>query len=126
MDAFIQLMAHDPAKETFLTPAMRAQLKESARAAFDAGYLQLAFLEVDGEKACAYLNFDYANRIWVYNSGLDRKFMDISPGWVLLGHLLQWANDHKRSEFDFMRGDEEYKYRLGAVNRHVMRVRVKR
>jgi CelD/BcsL family acetyltransferase involved in cellulose biosynthesis len=126
MEAFIQLMAHDPAKESFLTPAMRAQLKESARAAFDAGHLQLAFLEVDGEKACGYFNFDYANRIWVYNSGLDRKFMDISPGWVLLGHLLQWANDHKRSEFDFMRGNEEYKYRFGAVNRQVMRVRVKR
>jgi hypothetical protein len=126
MEAFIQLMAHDPAKETFLTPAMRTQLKASAQAAFKAGYLQLAFLEVDGEKACAYLNFDYANRIWVYNSGLDRKFMDISPGWVLLGHLLQWANDHKRSEFDFLRGNEEYKYRFGAVDRQVMRVRVKR
>ncbi len=126
MEAFIALMAHAPDKESFLTPAMRVQLKESARAAFDAGYLQLAFLEVDGEKACAYLNFDYANRIWVYNSGLDRKFMDISPGWVLLGYLLQWANDHKRSEFDFMRGDEEYKYRFGAVNRNVMRVRVRR
>ena len=126
MEAFIQLMAHAPDKETFLTPAMRAQLKESARAAFDAGYLQLAFLEVDGEKACGYLNFDYANRIWVYNSGLDPKFMDISPGWVLLGYLLQWANDHKRSEFDFMRGDEAYKYRFGAANHHVMHVQVKR
>ena len=126
MDAFIALMAHDPQKETFLTPAMRTQLKASAQAAFDGGYLQLAFLEVDGEKACAYLNFDYANRIWVYNSGLDRKFMDISPGWVLLGHLLQWANEHKRSEFDFMRGNEDYKYRFGAIDRHVLRVQVKR
>jgi CelD/BcsL family acetyltransferase involved in cellulose biosynthesis len=86
--------------------------------------LQLAFLEVDGEKACAYFNFDYANRIWVYNSGLDRKFMDISPGWVLLGYLLEWAIDHKRSEFDFMRGNEDYKYRFGAVDRQVMHVKV--
>lgn len=126
LDAFIILMAHDPQKETFLTPAMRVQLKTSAQAAFHAGYLQLVFLEVDGEKACAYLNFDYANRIWVYNSGLDRKFMDISPGWVLLGYMLQWANDHKRAEFDFMRGNEEYKYRFGAITRHVLRVRVER
>lgn len=126
MDAFIALMAHAPDKQEFLTPAMRAQLKASARAAFDAGYLQLAFLEVDGEKACGYFNFDYADRIWVYNSGLDRKFMDISPGWVLLGHLLKWANDNKRSEFDFMRGNEEYKYRFGAVDRRVMRVQVRR
>lgn len=126
LDAFITLMAHDPEKATFLTPAMRQQLKTSAQVAFQGGYLQLVFLEVDGEKACAYLNFDYANRIWVYNSGLDRKFMDISPGWVLLGYMLQWANTHKRTEFDFMRGDEEYKYRFGAINRHVLRVQVKR
>jgi len=126
MEAFIALMAHAPDKETFLTPAIRTQLKDSARAAFDFGYLQLAFLEVDGEKACAYFNFDYDNRIWVYNSGLDRKFMEISPGWVLLGHLLKWANENKRTEFDFLRGNEDYKYRFGAVNRQVMRVQVRR
>ena len=126
MDAFIALMAHDPNKDSFLTPTMRSHLKASAKSAFDGGYLQLVFLEVDGEKACAYLNFDYANRIWVYNSGLDRKFMDISPGWVLLGHMLQWANEQKRTEFDFMRGNEEYKYRFGAIDRHVLRVQVKR
>jgi CelD/BcsL family acetyltransferase involved in cellulose biosynthesis len=126
MDAFLALMAHDPEKDAFLMPAMRAQMKASARAGFHAGYLQLAFLEADGEKACAYLNFDYANRIWVYNSGLDPKFMDISPGWVLLGYLLEWANTHKRNEFDFMRGSEDYKYRFGALNRHVLRVKVRR
>lgn len=126
LEAFITLMAHDPQKDAFLTTAMRTQIKTSAQAAFDHGYLQLAFLEADGEKACAYLNFDYGNRIWVYNSGLDRKFMDLSPGWVLLGYLLKWANDHQHTEFDFMRGNEEYKYRFGAVDRQVLRVQVKR
>jgi len=126
MEAFMVLMAHDPEKDAFLTRAMRAQMKACAHAAFRGAYLQLAFLEVDGEKACVYLNFDYANRIWVYNSGLDPKFMDISPGWVLLGYLLKWANDHKRAEFDFMRGNEQYKYRFGAVDRQVMRVQVRR
>ena len=126
MEAFMALMAHDPEKAVFLTPAMRAQMKALARVSFRGGYLQLAFLEVDGEKACGYFNFDYANRIWVYNSGLDRKFMDISPGWVLLGYLLEWANANKRSEFDFMRGNEDYKYRFGALDRQVMRVKVNR
>jgi CelD/BcsL family acetyltransferase involved in cellulose biosynthesis len=126
MDAFMALMAHDPQKDAFLTASMRAQMKALAQAAFRDGYLQLAFLEVDGEKACVYFNFDYANRIWVYNSGLNRKFMDISPGWVLLGYLLEWANTNRRTEFDFMRGNEEYKYRFGAVDRQVMRVRVSR
>jgi CelD/BcsL family acetyltransferase involved in cellulose biosynthesis len=124
MEGFLALMAHDPAKDAFLTSVMRSQMKASVHAAFRAGYLQLAFLEVDGEKACAYLNFDYDNKIWVYNSGLDRRFMDLSVGWVLLGYLLEWANQNKRSEFDFLRGDEDYKYKFGGQSRHVLRVKV--
>ena len=68
----------------------------------------------------------FPNRIWVYNSGLNRDFQSLSPGWVLLGYLLQWAITNGRSEFDFMRGDEEYKYRFGAVNQYVMRVKLTR
>jgi len=126
MEGFLHLMAQDPEKAAFLTDVMRSQMKASVHAAFRAGWLQLAFLEVDGEKAAGYLNFDYDNKIWVYNSGIDPRFRDLSPGWVLLGYLLQWANDHKRREFDFMRGDEDYKYKFGAENRHVMRICVTR
>lgn len=126
IDDFFSLMANDHHKEKFLTEAMRAQMRAIIHAAFKAGWLQLAFMEVDGQKAAGYLNFDYGNRIWVYNSGLDFSFKELSPGWVLLGYLLQWANEKGRSEFDFMRGDEDYKYKFGGVNRHVMRVRVER
>lgn len=125
-EAFLNLMAQDAEKASFLTPEMRAQLRLIIQAAWHSGWLQLAFLEMDGRKAAAYLNFDYANRIWVYNSGLDPAFHDLSPGWVLLGHLLQWANEQGRLELDFMRGDEEYKYRFGGVDRQVLRVRVTR
>lgn len=123
VEAFLDLMAGDPAKATFLTPPMREQMRLSCRAAFEHGWLQLAFLEADGQKAAGYLNFDYSNRIWVYNSGLDRRFLDLSAGWVLLGQLLQWANQQGRTEFDFMRGDEEYKYRFGGVDKFVVRAR---
>lgn len=120
--AFIDLMAQDPEKAAFLSAAMREQFKISIQRAFENGWLQLAFLTVDGENAAAYLNFDYQNRIWVYNSGLDRRFMEYSPGWVLLGHLLMWANENKRSAFDFLRGNEDYKYKFGGVDRFVCRV----
>jgi CelD/BcsL family acetyltransferase involved in cellulose biosynthesis len=125
-EACCHLMAQDPAKQAFLTQTMRSQMKAMIHAAFKAGWLQLAFMEVDGQKAAGYLNFDYGNRIWVYNSGLDFSYRDLSPGWVLLGYLLQWANENGRAEFDFMRGDEDYKYKFGGIKRDVMRVRVER
>ncbi len=123
---FLSLMAQDTEKAEFLTPAMRLQMHSTVQAAFAAGWLQLAFLEVDGQKAAAYLNFDYAGQIWVYNSGLRFDYRELSPGWVLLGYLLKWANDNQRASFDFMRGDEDYKYRFGAVNRYVLRACVRR
>jgi CelD/BcsL family acetyltransferase involved in cellulose biosynthesis len=126
IEAFLTLMAQDAEKAAFLTAKMRAQMREIIWAAFRGGWLQLAFIEVGGEKAAAYLNFDYANQIWVYNSGIDFRFSAYSPGWVLLGHLLQWANEHGRAAFDFMRGEEDYKYRFGGVDRRVLRARVTR
>ncbi len=121
IDAFFELMSHDSSKAGFLTSSMREHMTSVIHSAFQNGYLWLAFLTVDGTKAAACLNFDYKNKLWGYNSGVSRDFMELSPGWVLLGHQLQWACEHGRTEFDFMRGDEEYKYRFGAVNQYVMR-----
>jgi CelD/BcsL family acetyltransferase involved in cellulose biosynthesis len=120
IDAFLELMKNDGDKVAFLRPAMQEFIHRVVHFALACDCLQLAFLEVDGQKAAAYLSFDYMNRIWVYNSGLNREFQSLSPGWVLLGYLLQWANENNRTEFDFMRGEEEYKYRFGAKDRFVM------
>ncbi len=123
---FFALMVQDPQKESFLTEEMATAMANTIHAAFDHGYLQLAFLEIEGEKAAAYLSFDYFDRIWLYNSGFNDKFLQWSPGWVLLGYLLQWANDNHRKEFDFLRGDEQYKYRFGAKDRFVYRITLSR
>ena len=124
INAFFDLMVHDPGKAAFLHPAMREQMAVTIQNAHAQGYLWLAFLEIDGVKTAASLNFDYRNKLWGYNSGVSREHMELSPGWVLLAHTIQWCCDNGRYEFDFMRGDEEYKYRFGGVNKYVMRVKV--
>lgn len=126
IEDFLNLMEQDPSKQAFLTDIMRSQIQATARTAFQHGWLQLVFLEIGGQKAAAYLNFDYDNHIWLYNSGWDNRFSSLSPGWVLLGYLLEWANRQKRAFFDFMRGDEDYKYRFGGIDRFVMRAIVHR
>lgn len=126
IDSFLSLMEQDQGKAGFLHEPMRAQMRAVIRAAHENGWLWLAFLEADGQRIAAALNFDYNNKLWGYNAGVNRDFMDLSPGWVLLSYVLQWCCENKRYEFDFMRGDEEYKYRFGAVNQYVMRARVTR
>ncbi len=124
MNSFFDLMVQDPNKEKFLHPEMREQMTITIRNAFERGYLWLAFLEIEGVKTAASLNFDYRNKLWGYNSGVGREHMELSPGWVLLSHVIQWCCENNRFEFDFMRGDEEYKYRFGGLNKYVMRVKV--
>lgn len=126
LDNFFHLMVQDPGKAEFLHDAMREQMSNTIRAAHKHGYLWLAYLEVDGVKAAATLCFDYKNKLWGYNSGVSFDFKDISPGWVIMGHTIQWCCENGRYEFDFMRGDEEYKYRMGGVNKYVMRAKVTR
>lgn len=94
--------------------------------AFENKILQLSFLEIGGQRAAAYYCFNYQNKILVYNSGFDPDFGEFSPGWVLLGYLLKWANENRISEFDFMRGNEDYKYRFGGKDRCVVCVKIQR
>jgi len=120
--AFIEMMAQDPNKKDFLTDAMVKHIHNTAKIAFDNGWLQLAFFTLDGQKAAANMSFNFNNRLWLYNSGWDWEYRDYSPGWLLLAYLLQWANENGIEEFDFMRGDETYKYKFGGVDRFIYRV----
>lgn len=126
LDEFLRVMALDERKAAFLTPAMRTQIKRSALAAQANGWLQLAVLDVGGRMAAGYLNFDYGERLWVYNSCVDPEYSALSPGWVLLGHVIQWAIENGRGQVDFLRGGEQYKYQLGGRDRYVTRMTIER
>ncbi len=126
IDSFYTLMETEAEKKKFLTPNMRDQMRRILNWAFDEGFLQLSFLEINGGKAAAYCCFDYNQRIYVYNSGFSMDYSDYSPGWVLLSYLIQHAIQGRKSYFDFMRGDETYKYRFGGIDSFVMRVNLSR
>ncbi len=122
MEHFLRLMAaSEPAKKEFLAnPENAAFFKALAPVLFAKGWLQLIFLTVDGERAATYLNFDYANQILVYNSGLlPEEYGQLSPGIVLLANNIRYSIENKRSTFDFLQGDETYKYHMGGKDTFV-------
>lgn len=124
LDSFLGLMANHPKKAQFLTSEMVGQLKKTSREGFHEGWLQLSFLRVGDIKAAGYLNFDFNNQLWIYNSGMDPLFENLSPGWVLLGKIIQWAIENGRAGLDFMRGDETYKYQFGGIDKKVLRLQI--
>lgn len=123
IDAFIQLHRLSTAnKEEFMTAEMQQFFHEMSHVMHQAGWLHLAFIEVNGDKAATMLSFDYDDRILVYNSGYDpESYADLSPGIVLTSYVIQDAIERGRSIFDFLQGDEVYKYRFGATDTAVYR-----
>jgi CelD/BcsL family acetyltransferase involved in cellulose biosynthesis len=128
VEDFLELMAKStPEKEAFLTPERRAFFHTLARVTLEAGWLQLSFLELRGQKLASYFNFVYNNRVLSYNSGLDwQTAPKLGAGVVLTGRLIEHAIEEGRAAYDFMRGDERYKYRFGGEDETVHRIVIER
>ncbi len=128
MQTFIRLHQRSaPEKDRFMEPRMQGFFLDAARALQARGWLQLAFVEMDGIKAAGLLNFDYGEAILVYNSGYDpAQFAHLSPGIVVTARCIEHAIRLGRRKFDFLRGDEEYKYRFGAQDTEVRRLLIAR
>ncbi|MEZ4513745.1 MAG: GNAT family N-acetyltransferase [Chloroflexota bacterium] len=128
VDQFLTLLqASTFEKRDWLNDGRRALFYDTAAAAQKAGTLQLLFVEVNGERAAALFNFDYKGRVWVYNSGLEpNAYGPLSLGVVLTAMAIEYAIENGRSEFDFLRGNEIYKYRFGAQDTTIYRQHITR
>ncbi|MEP7199482.1 MAG: GNAT family N-acetyltransferase [Chloroflexota bacterium] len=114
-------------KDNFMTQTMRNFFHALARRCSDAGWLELAFIEVNGQCAATYFNFAYNQQTLCYNSGYDpQAYAALSPGIVLLARLIEHAIQHGRTGFDFLQGNETYKYRMGAQDTAVYQLTVAR
>lgn len=124
VDSFLRLLSSSSDKKSaWLNDSREAVFHEIAQAAQKSGTLQLMFLELNGKKAAGLFNFAYRNRIWVYNSGLDPdEYGHLSAGVVLTARSIEKAIEDGRSEFDFLRGAEGYKYRFGAKDTVINRL----
>ena len=123
IDQFMRLMAaSDPQKEQFLQNVSNVKFfKNIVPLAQKCGWLQMNFLTVGAERAAAYINFVYENRVLVYNSGLNhQEYGQLSPGIVLLAYNIQYAIEQGYQIYDFLRGGETYKYRMGGRDTAVM------
>jgi len=125
LEAFLELMAaSQPSKQEFLSDPRNRRFFELLTArTYAHGWLQLNFLVADGVRVATYYNFDYAGNIQVYNSGLlPDSYGHISPGIVLVAYNIRDAIEKGRRQFDFLRGNEEYKYRLGAKDTRIFKL----
>lgn len=102
----------------FASRRARAFHADAARRLLAAGMLRLHMLLLDGEAQAALYCFQKGERCAYYLGGFAPELARYSIGTVLTAQAIRYAIEQDgAAEFDFLRGDEGYKYRWGAQDR---------
>lgn len=99
-------------KGTFNLQEMRNLFLDRARFFAEKGWLGLYFLTVKEKPIAAKYCLKYNEKLYGCLSGFDPDFSSYSVGKTLLIEVIKKAIDQGFKEYDFMKGDEAYKFRL--------------
>jgi CelD/BcsL family acetyltransferase involved in cellulose biosynthesis len=72
--------------------------------------------------AASLVSFSDDQGIYLYNSSYDPHLAEASPGIAIVGTLIEQAIAEGLPRFDFLKGAETYKFRLGAEARPLYRI----
>jgi CelD/BcsL family acetyltransferase involved in cellulose biosynthesis len=111
-------------KGHFMSPDVATFFERMARAFLPSGWLRLDFLEVNGKALATTFGFEVDKTFYLYNSAFDPDARRLSPGLILVAHLIEESIERGFHTFDFLRGPERYKYQLGAQAVPLNNVRV--
>lgn len=81
------------------------------------GLARMYRMRIEGTIVGAFYGLADAGSVYAYLGGFDPAFAFESPGTVLIGHAIEAAIGEGARAFDFLRGQEPYKYEWGAQDR---------
>jgi len=99
-------------KGNFVRNDVREFHKKIARLFLSTDMLRLYFLRVRGEYVATLYTFKYNNKLFYYQGGWDPEWSKDRVGSVLTSLVIEDAINKGCSEYDFLRGTEDYKTRL--------------
>jgi CelD/BcsL family acetyltransferase involved in cellulose biosynthesis len=101
-------------------------LLDGVRALDSAGAVQLLTLTADGHTIAAELDFDFAGRVYMFKGAFDPAYGEFSPGQLTNYRVFEDGIARGVEEFDFMRGDHDYKRRWTNADRSLVTVDISR
>ena len=101
-------------KGHFMRPEIATFFERVARSLMPLGWLRLDFLEIAGRPVASTFSFELGGTFYLYNSAYEPDIKRLSPGVVLVSRLIEGSIERGLRTFDFLRGQERYKYQLGA------------
>jgi CelD/BcsL family acetyltransferase involved in cellulose biosynthesis len=95
----------------FSSEQVRRFHTDIAKTFFDKGWLGLYCLKVSGRPVAAIYGFRYRSKYCAYLTGFDPKYFSYNVGSLLFAYAIADCIRQGLTEFDFLRGAEEYKNR---------------
>jgi CelD/BcsL family acetyltransferase involved in cellulose biosynthesis len=86
------------------------------------GWLRLHLLYIGDRLIAANYGFCVKRRAYSYIGGFDPEMATLGPGRIIVHEMIKYAVEEGAEEFDFLRGDEEYKRRWGGEARQQYRL----
>ncbi|NQU96417.1 MAG: GNAT family N-acetyltransferase [Chloroflexi bacterium] len=127
LDDFVALVRKSgPEKAAFLTPERERFFRAVAVALAEEDAARLSFLELDQERVAVSLSFIHGKDRLLYNSGYDPQYRRLAVGLLAHAFNIRCSIEQGLQVYDFMRGDEPYKYHLGAEDRTIHRIVARR
>jgi len=115
MDVFLELFRESREDKTsFMTAQMESFFRAVSLSLAEIKILRLCFLELDGLPAAAVFCFEYNGTLYLYNSGYDLKFRALSAGVLCKVLSIKDSIQKGMKKYDFLKGAEAYKHRLGG------------
>ncbi|HKT59517.1 MAG TPA: GNAT family N-acetyltransferase [Gemmatimonadales bacterium] len=96
------------------------------RRAHPLGLVELCRLWIGDVPAAAYYGLRDQRRAYYYLGGFDPELGAVSPGTLVVAAAIESARHRRAEAFDFLRGQERYKYRWGAVDEPTVVLRSRR
>jgi CelD/BcsL family acetyltransferase involved in cellulose biosynthesis len=101
-------------KNEFLTAEMESFFREVINNATNNHMLDMGILSLNGKPVAATLCFNYLDELFLYNSGYNPDYSSLSVGLLSKYFHIKKAIESRKQGFDFLKGDERYKYQLGG------------
>jgi len=121
---FIRLMKLNPEKKLFLNQDRVNFMSKIIKYSVLEGKGELNFIEINNDLVSTSFAFKNNEKLFVYNSGFNNDYSEYSVG--LINHVYNIKNKiNIYSYIDFLRGDEEYKYRIGCEDRNLLTINIK-
>lgn len=111
-------------KADFLTAPMESFLRALADKMAEIGLLKIGILELDRQPVAAIMCFDYNECLYLYNSGYNLDYRNVGAGLLSKVLCIQESIQQGKTRFDFLKGNETYKYHLGGREIPLSRCRI--